>query len=98
MKIGLAEGSETSIESGLAPGEIVVTEGIDKLQPKAMITTREKEKEKERAKENAAAEKKGSDEKSPDNDRKKPEGNDEKPKSRDGKGPPENASVRKGSI
>ncbi len=98
VKIGLAEGSETSIESGLAPGEIVVTEGIDKLQPKAMITTREKEKEKERAKENAAAEKKGSDEKSPDNDRKKPEGNDEKPKSRDGKGPPENASVRKGSI
>ena len=98
VKIGLAEGSETSIESGLAPGEIVVTEGIDKLQPKAMITTRENEKEKERAKENAAAEKKGSDGKSPDNERKKPEGTDEKPQSRDGKGPPENASARKGST
>ena len=98
VKVGLAEGSEISIESGLAPGEIVVTEGIDKLQPKAMITTREKEKEKERAKENAAGEKKVSDGKSPDNDRNKPEGTDQKPQSRDGKGPPENASAKKGST
>ncbi len=31
---------ETAIESGLAAGEIVVTEGLDKLQPGAKITTR----------------------------------------------------------
>ena len=31
--IGPIEGSETSIESGLTVGEIVVTDGIDKLQP-----------------------------------------------------------------
>ena len=97
VKVGLAEGSETSIVSGLEPGEIVVTEGIDKLQPKASITTREKEKEKERAKE-AAAEKKGSDEKSPDNDQKTPDGTDAKPMSKDGKGPPENARGKKGST
>ena len=42
--IGPTEGAETSIESGLAVGEIVVTEGLDKLQPGAKITTREKEK------------------------------------------------------
>ena len=98
VKVGLAEGSEISIESGLTPGEIVVTEGIDKLQPKAMITTREKEKEKERAKENAAGEKKGSDEKSRDKDQRKPEESDAKPKSRDGKGPPENARGKKDST
>ena len=98
VKVGLSEGSEISIESGLTPGEIVVTEGIDKLQPKAMITTREKEKEKERAKENAAAEKKGSNEKSPDIERKKSEGTDEKPKTKDGKGSPENSSGKKGST
>jgi membrane fusion protein, multidrug efflux system len=98
VKVGLAEGAETSIESGLMPGEIVVTEGIDKLQPKAMITTREKEKEKERAKESAAGEKKGSDEMSPEKVQKKPEGNDAKPMSKDGKGPPETAPVKKGST
>ncbi|MEI8021772.1 MAG: MdtA/MuxA family multidrug efflux RND transporter periplasmic adaptor subunit [Schlesneria sp.] len=98
VKVGLSEGSEISIESGLTPGEIVVTEGIDKLQPKAMITTLEKEKEKERAKENAAAEKKGSNEKSPDIERKKSEGTDEKPKTKDGKGSPENSSGKKGST
>ena len=42
--IGPTEGAETSIESGLAVGDIVVTEGLDKLQPGAKITTREKEK------------------------------------------------------
>ena len=31
--IGPAEGNETSIESGLTVGELVVTDGIDKLQP-----------------------------------------------------------------
>ena len=39
--IGPTEGAETSIESGLATGDIVVTEGLDKLQPGAKITTRE---------------------------------------------------------
>ena len=50
VTVGIAEGAETSIESGLTPGEIVVTEGIDKLQPGTKITTREKEKEKEKDK------------------------------------------------
>ncbi|MDB5388990.1 MAG: mdtA 2 [Planctomycetaceae bacterium] len=40
--IGPTEGAETCIESGLSPGDIVVTDGIDKLQPKSKITTREK--------------------------------------------------------
>lgn len=51
VKAGLIEGAETQIESGLNPGEIVVTEGLDKLQPKTQITTREKEKAKEAEKE-----------------------------------------------
>ena len=42
--IGPTDGAETSIESGLAAGDIVVTEGIDKLQPGAKITTCAKEK------------------------------------------------------
>ena len=40
---GLIEGSETAIESGLEPGEIVVTEGLDKLQKDVKVTTKEKE-------------------------------------------------------
>ena len=40
---GLVEGSETAIESGLEPGEIVVTEGLDKLQKDVKVTTKEKE-------------------------------------------------------
>lgn len=36
---GLVEGSETAIESGLEPGEIVVTEGLDKLQKDVKVTT-----------------------------------------------------------
>ncbi len=47
--IGPMEGAETSIESGLTVGEIVVTEGLDKLQPGSKITTREKEKKSESA-------------------------------------------------
>ena len=53
IKPGIVEGAETAIESGLSPGEIVVTEGIDKLQPGTQITTREKEKEKEKDKDKA---------------------------------------------
>ena len=47
VTVSLAEGTRTSVESGLSPGEVVVTEGLDKLQPKTKITTREKELEKE---------------------------------------------------
>ena len=53
IKPGIVEGAETAIESGLSPGEIVVTEGVDKLQPGTQITTREKEKEKEKDKDKA---------------------------------------------
>lgn len=48
VTVSLTEGSRTAVESGLTPGEIVVTEGLDKLQPKTRITTREKELEKEK--------------------------------------------------
>ena len=69
VKAGLVEGAETAIESGLAAGEIVVTEGIDKLTPKTQITTREKEKEKEAVKER---------------DKEKGQGQEKTPKSPDG--------------
>ena len=52
--IGPTEGIETSITSGLQPGEAVVTEGIDKLQPGAKVSLREaavKDKEPKRNKE-----------------------------------------------
>ena len=32
VTLGPSEGDETSIESGLSPGEVVVTEGVDRLQ------------------------------------------------------------------
>lgn len=38
--IGPAEGNETSIDTGLQPGEIVVTDGIDKLTNGTKVTTR----------------------------------------------------------
>lgn len=41
VTIGPSEASETAIESGLEPGEIVVTDGIDKLQNGAKVATRE---------------------------------------------------------
>ena len=50
--IGPAEGNETSIESGLTVGELVVTDGIDKLQPQTKdkpgtkVSLREQEPEK----------------------------------------------------
>jgi multidrug efflux system membrane fusion protein len=40
--VGPAEGAETSIETGLAAGDVVVTDGIDKLKKGATVTTREK--------------------------------------------------------
>lgn len=65
---GPAEGGETTIESGLAPGEMVATDGLDKLQPGATVSLREKGKddakktdsprgnEKQPAKDNGSAE------------------------------------------
>jgi multidrug efflux system membrane fusion protein len=44
---GKSEGPETLIVTGVVPGQIVVTDGIDKLQPGAKVTTPEKEKAKE---------------------------------------------------
>ena len=41
VTMGPAEGAETSIEYGLQVGEIVVTEGIDKLQPGSKVSTRD---------------------------------------------------------
>ena len=40
--IGPSEGIETSITSGLQPGETVVTDGIDKLQPGSKVSLRDK--------------------------------------------------------
>ena len=44
VEIGPVEGAETSIVSGLQPGEIVATDGIDKLQDKAKVSTKGPEK------------------------------------------------------
>lgn len=41
--IGPAEGGETVIESGLTPSDLVVTDGIDKLQPGAKVSFRKKD-------------------------------------------------------
>ncbi len=40
VKQGPAEGATTAIESGLAAGEIVVIDGLDKLKPGSKVTTR----------------------------------------------------------
>lgn len=55
--IGETEGAETAINSGLVAGEVVVTDGIEKLQPGTKVTTGEKEAEPEsgRAKPGQAA-------------------------------------------
>ena len=38
--VGPSEGNETSIDSGLSPGEAVVTEGVDKLQQGTKVIAR----------------------------------------------------------
>lgn len=38
--VGPAEGGQTSIKSGLAVGETVVTSGLDRLRPKAKVSTK----------------------------------------------------------
>ena len=43
---GEAEGSDTAVATGLVPGDVVVTDGIDKLKEGSEITTQEKEREK----------------------------------------------------
>ncbi|HEV7224330.1 MAG TPA: MdtA/MuxA family multidrug efflux RND transporter periplasmic adaptor subunit [Pirellulales bacterium] len=45
VAIGPVEGDRVSIESGLSPGEIVVTDGVDKLQPGAKVALRERQPE-----------------------------------------------------
>ena len=40
VTIGLTEGSDTSIDSGLSPGEVVVVDGADKLRPGAVVEVR----------------------------------------------------------
>jgi len=40
VQIGLTEGSNTSIDSGLSPGEVVVIDGADKLRPGAVVEVR----------------------------------------------------------
>jgi multidrug efflux system membrane fusion protein len=41
--IGPVEGDRISIESGLSPGEVVVTDGVDKLQPGAKVALRQRQ-------------------------------------------------------
>lgn len=44
VKTGIVEGSETAILSGLEPGELVVTDGLDKLRKDAKVTLNTGEK------------------------------------------------------
>jgi membrane fusion protein, multidrug efflux system len=43
VEVGPTEGAETAIEKGLSEGELVVTDGLDKLQPKAKVSLRDSE-------------------------------------------------------
>jgi len=40
VTLGLADGDDTAILKGLAAGEVVVTDGVDKLQPGTKVATR----------------------------------------------------------
>ncbi len=44
VEVGPTEGAETVIEKGVKESEIVVTDGLDKLQPKAKVSLRSDEK------------------------------------------------------
>jgi multidrug efflux system membrane fusion protein len=41
VSVGQTEGSDTAVESGLEPGELVVTDGLDKLAPGAKVALRD---------------------------------------------------------
>jgi multidrug efflux system membrane fusion protein len=43
VTIGLTEGADTSIDSGLSPGEVAVVDGADKLRPGAAVEVRKSE-------------------------------------------------------
>jgi len=40
VEVKLTEGNETAISKGISPGEVVVTDGVDKLQPGAKVIAR----------------------------------------------------------
>jgi multidrug efflux system membrane fusion protein len=40
VEVKLTEGNETAISKGISPGEVVVTDGIDKLQPGVKVIAR----------------------------------------------------------
>ena len=50
VQVGLTEGADTAIISGLAAGEIVVTDGIDKLKNDALVSTKDAKDAKESGK------------------------------------------------
>jgi membrane fusion protein, multidrug efflux system len=39
VAVGLTEGDDTTIQSGVQPGEVVVVDGVDKLRPGAKVST-----------------------------------------------------------
>ena len=41
IEVRLTEGDQTAIRSGVSPGDVVVTEGVDRLQPGARVTVRQ---------------------------------------------------------
>ncbi len=49
VKQGATEGDSTAIESGLAAGDLVVIDGIDKLKPGSKVTTRKSSEGKNKA-------------------------------------------------
>lgn len=51
VTVGPTEGAETSIDYGVQPGEIVVTDGIDKLQPGAKVAMRDSKSKEQKSQE-----------------------------------------------